>query len=115
MFRGESTCMFRFLLRVCGYLAIAAGFVGLMIDGARSIANSALMLTSLSDLAGRFLGERFLALQPAIERQVHPLLWDPVLVNLLRLPVAALGLALGFWLLWLGRSPDPQIGYLTRQ
>jgi hypothetical protein len=107
--------MFRFLLRMLGYLAIAAGFVSLMIDGARSIANSELMLTSLNDLGLRFLGERFQLLQPAIERQIHPLLWDPVVLHFLRLPNAALGLVLGFWLLWLGRQPEQQVGYLTRQ
>ena len=107
--------MVRLLLRILGYLAIAAGFVTLVIDGARSIANSELMLTSLNELGLRLLGERFLQLQPAIERQIHPLLWDPVLINILRLPGAALGLALGFWLLWLGRHPGRQVGYLTRR
>jgi hypothetical protein len=113
--QGCRLSMFRFLLRILGYLAIAAGFVLLLIDGARSIANSELMLTSLNDLGLRFVGERFLLLQPAIERQIHPLLWDPVLSNILRLPGAVPGLALGFWLLWLGRQPVRQVGYLTRQ
>jgi hypothetical protein len=112
---GNRRSMLRLLLRTLGYLAIAAGFVALIIDGARSIANSELMLTSLSDLGLRFLGGGFLLLQPAIERQIHPLLWDPVVLNILRLPCAALGLALGFWLLWLGRYRDRQVGYLTRQ
>lgn len=107
--------MFRLPLRIAGYLTIATGFVGLMIDGARSLANSALMPTPLSEIAMRLLGDRFLALQPAIERQVHPLLWDPVVVNLLRLPAAAVALLLGFWFLWLGRPPRQQVGYLTRQ
>jgi hypothetical protein len=107
--------MLRFLLRIAGYFAIAAGFVGLMIDGARSIANSALAFTPLNEIVARFLGERLSALQPAIERHLHPLVWDPVILNFLRLPAGAVALLLGFWLLWLGRRPERQIGYVTRQ
>ncbi len=41
--------MMRFLLRFVGYVLLAAGFVTLVIDGARSIANSALLLTPLGE------------------------------------------------------------------
>lgn len=38
--------MIRFLLRLIGFLVLAAGFVALVIDGARSIAVGALVWTS---------------------------------------------------------------------
>lgn len=105
----------RFLVRMLGYLLVAGGFIALLTDGARSIANSALRFTPLGETLLTGLGERFRLLQPAVERNLHPLLWDPVLSNLLQAPTAAAGLLLGFLLLWLGAAPRPQIGIVTRR
>lgn len=105
----------RFLVRVLGYLLVAGGFVALLTDGARSIANSALRFTPLGETALSFLGEPFRQLQPGVERNLHPMLWDPVLVNVLQVPTAAAGLLLGFLLLWLGAAPKPVIGIVTRR
>lgn len=105
----------RFLVRMLGYLFVAGGFVALLTDGARSIANSALRFTPLGETLLTVVGERFRQLQPAVERNLHPMLWDPVLVQLLLLPTAAAGLLLGFLLLWLGAAPKPEIGIVTRQ
>ena len=66
--------MFRFLARAFGLILIAAGFVGLVIDGTRSIANGGIMFTPIGEAAYRVFGERYLLLQPAIERHIHPAL-----------------------------------------
>lgn len=105
----------RFLVRVLGYLLVAGGFIVLLTDGARSIANSALRFTALGETMAALLGDRFRQLQPGIERNLHPLLWDPVLVHVLLVPTALAGLALGFLLLWLGSEPKPLIGIITRR
>ena len=107
--------MFRFLARTLGLILIAAGFVGLVIDGTRSIANGALNFTALGEVAYRVLGERYLLLQPAIERHVHPLLWDPIVLNLTLAPASVVAFVLGAILLWLGRKPAEPIGYLARR
>jgi hypothetical protein len=104
----------RFLFRLLGYLAVGGGFVVLVLDGARSIANQSISPTPFGELAFRALGERYLLLQPAIERHLHPLLWDPVVLNLTLLPAFAVALALGFLFLLIGRRPSPGIGILTR-
>ena len=105
----------RFLLRLIGYLAVAAGFVALVIDGARSIANAGLRFTSVSDVLIAVIQERFQLIQPAVERNLHPWLWDPLVLNVMRAPVAAAALLLGFALLWLGRRPQEAIGIVTRR
>ena len=105
----------RFFVRMLGYLLIAGGFVALLTDGARSIANSVLRFTPLGETALTLVGERFRQLQPAVERNLHPMLWDPVLLNVLQVPTAAAGLLLGFLLLWLGAAPKPVIGIVTRR
>ncbi|CAM5193735.1 hypothetical protein ARD30_06530 [Bosea thiooxidans] len=105
----------RFLLRLVGYLLVATGFVMVVLDGARSIANSGLRFTALGEVLASALQERYGLLQPAIERNIHPLLWDPVLLTLLQAPAAFAALLLGFALLWLGRRPEPRIGIVTRR
>jgi hypothetical protein len=102
--------MFRFLLRALGLLLLAAGFVGLVIDGARSIANDRLAYADVAGLLARPLGERWAGLPQAV-REVHPLLWDPLLVNFLAAPAGLLAFALGAVLIWLGRRPPEPIGY----
>lgn len=107
--------MVRFLLRLIGYIFVAAGFVALVIDGARSIANAGLRFTPVGELVIALIQERYQQIQPAIERNLHAWLWDPVLLTVLRAPVAAAALLLGFALLWLGRRPDEVIGIVTRR
>ena len=105
----------RFLLRLIGYLSVAAGFVALVIDGARSIANAGLRFTRVSEVLIAVIQERYQQIQPAIERNIHPWLWDPLLLTVLRAPVALAALLLGFALLWLGRRPQVAIGIVTRR
>ena len=103
--------MLRFIARALGLLLIAAGFVGLVIDGTRSIANGGVMFTPIGEAAYRVFGERYLLLQPAIERHVHPALWDPVVLNLTLLPASVVGFFLGVLLLWLGQKRPEPIGF----
>ncbi len=107
--------MLRFLARVIGLLLVAGGFIVGVIDGTRSIADSSLALTSLGETAARVFGERFQAFGPAVSRDVHPLLWDPVLVHVLMAPTALFAVLFGLVLLWLGRDPEPGIGFDTKR
>jgi len=106
--------MLRFLARLSGMFLIAAGFVGLVIDGTRSIANGALSFTAVGEVGFRLFGDRYLQLQPAVEK-VHRLLWDPILLKITLAPAAPFGFALGALLIWLGRKPEEPIGYATRR
>lgn len=105
----------RFLVRSVGYLCVAAGFVALVIDGARSIANALLRFTTIGEVLAALLHDRYAALGPMIARDLHPLLWDPVMLSVMQAPAALAALTLGFVLLWLGRAPEPQIGIVTRR
>jgi hypothetical protein len=105
--------MLRFLARALGLVLIAVGFVGLVIDGTRSIANGTVMFTPLGEVAFRVFGERYLLLQPAIERHVHPFLWDPIVLNLTLLPASAVAFLLGVVLLWLGQKRPEPIGFAS--
>ena len=78
--------MIRFLLRFTGFWLLAAGFVALIVDGTRSIAAGEIMLTPLGSTAIWLFPAKFPILQPAVERHLHPWLWDPLLVSLLLTP-----------------------------
>jgi hypothetical protein len=103
--------MLRFLARALGLLLVAAGFVGLVVDATRSLANSRTSFTSLGDLAAILFPRSFPLLEPAIAGQVHPFLWDPILLNFFVLPASVLSFVIGALLLWLGQKPEEPIGY----
>lgn len=105
--------MIRFLVRFLGFVTMAAGFVSLVVDGTRSIANGALVFTPLGEVAFALFPTKFPLLEPAVTRYIHPFLWDPILLNILLMPASLLGLATGALLLWLGRKPAEPIGHLA--
>ena len=102
--------MFRFLLRVGGLIALAAGFVALVIDGTRSIAAGAVLLTPFGEL----LTTKLPVIQQVIGHNLHPLLWDPVATSLLRLPIWLVFAITGLLLLRMARRRAPGIGYTSR-
>jgi hypothetical protein len=105
--------MFRFLARLVGLVLVGAGFVGLVIDGTRSLANGTLSFTPLGELAYELFPTRFPLIEPAVTRHVHPLLWDPVLLNFFLLPASVVAIVLGLLLLWLGQRPPEGIGFAS--
>lgn len=105
----------RFLLRMTGYGFVALGFIALVLDGARSIANVDLRVASLGEVLQGLLPERYALIGPAIARGLHPWLAEPAFATAMQAPFCAVALVLGFLLLWAGRSPAPQIGFVTRQ
>ena len=103
----------RVLARLAGLLLVAAGFIGLVIDGTRSIVNESLSFSSLQELLQAVSPTVLGGLQDTTIRYLHPWLWDPVLIQALLLPASIVGLILGFLLLWLGQKPVEPIGYLA--
>ena len=105
--------MLRFLARILGFLLMAGGFVALVYDGARSIANNGPRVTTLSELLFTLFKDRAGALQASVEG-VAPWLWNLLVLPLTLAPAAVIGLALGAALLWLGQPGREPIGFLTK-
>ncbi|MEA2760176.1 MAG: hypothetical protein QOH65_2789 [Methylobacteriaceae bacterium] len=105
--------MIRLTLRFLGVLLLAAAFAALIIDGTKSIAASAVIYTPGADTAQQMFPEKFKLLQPALER-LHPLLWNPGMATILRLPVCIIIAVFGMICLLLGRKPRPKIGFSRR-
>ena len=105
--------MLRFLSRFLGLVLLAGGFVGLVYDGARSIANNGVRITSLSDLLFTLFKDRASALQDSVAG-VAPWLWQILVLPMTLAPAALLGLGFGAVLLWLGQPGREPIGFLSR-
>ncbi len=79
--------MLRGFFIIAAYLCLTGGFVAAVVDGARSIGAGAVSLTYAEDV----LRPRLPGL-PALLDKISPWLWDPVMVQIMRVP---LGLLLG--------------------
>ena len=105
--------MIRLVFRFLGILLLAAAFAALIIDGTKSIAASAIIYTPAADTAQQIFPEKYKLLQPALEH-IHPLLWNPGMATILRLPIWIIIAIFGMICLLLGRKPRPKIGYSRR-
>lgn len=105
--------MIRFLLRAAALLLLAAGFVALVLDGARSIAANGLALLDAGTLANALAPQKLAELKPVAEG-LAPALWDPVLVTALKAPAFLYLALLGALLFWATRPSAPKIGYSSR-
>jgi hypothetical protein len=101
--------MFRFLVRTVGVLFLAAGFAALVLDGARSIAASSPLLTPFGESCYRLFPRSFTLLQPAVERHLHPLVWEPFLLSVFLLPTFLMFGLFGLLLLWLARRRESSL------
>jgi hypothetical protein len=106
----DGTIMIRFVLRLIGLLSLALGFIFLVYDGTKSIADQRLYITKVGDVWLALHDASLAQLQPAVER-ISPWLWDPMLVRFLSAPSALVLVILGAILMVVGRKRRPLIGY----
>ena len=105
--------MIRFALRLVGLALLAGAFAAAVIDGARSLADQKLELTSMGVALATALPSKFELMHAYIVKRA-PLLWDPVLINFLYAP-ATLDLAvLGAALFYLARRRAVPLGATRR-
>jgi hypothetical protein len=106
--------MIRFIFRLIGLVLLAGGFAALVIDGTRSIAGNRLLWTPFEQTAQWLLPGKLPLLQAIVERDVHPLLWNPVLITIFRLPASLVLGVLGVVLLLISRKRSRSIGFTSR-
>jgi hypothetical protein len=102
--------MIRFLLRFIGLLCLALGFVILVYDGTKSIADQRWQITKVSDVWITIQESSLTKLQPTLQG-IAGWLWDPVAVNVLNSPAWIVLAIIGTVLIVLGRKKKPLIGY----
>ncbi|HLI99473.1 MAG TPA: hypothetical protein VKT76_07140 [Bradyrhizobium sp.] len=102
--------MIRGFFRLMGLLLLAGGFVFMVYDGARFVADNALRFTRF----GQFWNDVHQSSQQAFHawvETVSPWLWNHVVRLILDQPVFAVMAVLGILLMLLFRPKKPLIGY----
>jgi hypothetical protein len=102
--------MIRFLFRFIGLLCLALGFIFLVYDGTKSIADQRLYITRVSDVWAAVHESSLRQLRPAVE-SIAVWLWDAVVQGVLNAPTSVVLVILGAVLILLGRKKRPLIGY----
>jgi hypothetical protein len=106
--------MFRLILRFLGLLLLAAAFAALVVDGTRSVAGGALSLAPFGQTMLWLMPGKFANLEAAMQHVLPPLLWDPVVIRLLKMPTWAVAGGLGLVLMLVTQKRRPKIGYTSR-
>jgi len=103
--------MIRFLFRFAGLWILAAAFVWLVIDGTKSIAGNAIVVTKLASAWYEISPGSLLWLQPTIEHHASEWLWNSVVQTILEQPTWLVLGVIGSILTLVGRKKKPLIGY----
>jgi hypothetical protein len=114
-FRGDrrfwGPIMIRSLLRLLGVVILAAGFILVMYDGARSIADSRIYIYKLSQLWTDIHAGSLQSAQASVQGSLPSVVWDPVITTVLDQPAWLIFGIIGTGLILLGRKRKPLIGY----
>lgn len=101
--------MLRFIARSLGLWLLAGALVALVVDGARSIAASEIVLTPLAALWLAISPTSLDAARVSVESRLHPWLWDPLIATLLLAPASAALALVGAGFLYVGQKPSPPL------
>ncbi len=104
--------MIRFVLRFVGLVSLALGFIFLVHDGTKSIADQTLYISSVSSMWENIHQNSLAALQPVVERLVGVWAWQGVVEPyFLKQPISLVLAITGAIFILLGRKKKPLIGY----
>lgn len=102
--------MIRGFFRLLGLLMLAGGFIFLVYDGARSVADSSLRITRLGEFWNDIHQVSQQNFRAAVE-DIAPWLWSGVVQTVLNQPTFAVLGVLGLAMMVLFRPRKPLIGY----
>ncbi len=104
--------MIRFVLRFLGLLALALGFIFLVYDGTKSIADQTVYISSVESTWSNVHQSSLTSLQPEVERRLGTWAWQALVKPyFLDQPVSLVLAVIGAILILLGRKKKPLIGY----
>lgn len=84
-------------------VALALAVITAVLDVTRTIADSAVVITPLGKEWYQFSPSGLNNAQALVQRHIHPLLWDPIIINILLLPSWMVFAVFAALLLWCGK------------
>src|SRR5688500_6920599 len=102
--------MLRLLFRLLAMLALAVAVIMAVLDATRTVAAEQLVLTTLAESWMTVSPDTLETARGFVQDRMHPLFWDPVVVQLLGLPGFLVFGALALLLYAIGRRPQRRLG-----
>ncbi|WP_316857857.1 hypothetical protein [uncultured Cohaesibacter sp.] len=99
----------RYIVSFIGLWICAFALIALVLDGVRSIAANDIVMKSLGDTWSQINMQSLDVFQTTIQRNVHPLIWDPLVQWILMMPAWLFAALVGLLLIYLGRKRRPKI------
>ena len=103
--------MIRFILRLFALIILAAAFILLIYDGAKSIADSSIHIYKLEQLWSDLHATSLQSLQAVTDRRVSAQIWPLAIRPVLEQPAWLVFGIIGIILMLLGLKKKPLIGY----
>ena len=103
--------MIRFILRLLALIILAAAFILLIYDGAKSIADNSIHIYPLGQFWSDLHATSLQSLQALTERRVSAQIWPLIARPVLDQPAWLVFGIIGIILMLLGRKKKPLIGY----
>lgn len=101
--------LIRFILTLAGLWICALALLALVLDGVRSLAANEIVMKSLGATWFELDNASLNLAQAVIQRNVHPLLWDPVMQSILMMPAWLVAALIGLLFIYLGRKRRPKV------
>ena len=98
--------MLKPIFRILALFALAMTLITAVLDIARSIADSQLIITPLGQDWFNFSSSTLNLAQATIQRYIHPVIWDPVIQKILLAPSWLVFGVIWFCLMWIGRQSN---------
>ena len=105
--------MIRFLFRLLSMVALSVSVIMAVLDAARSVASSALVMTPLATNWASVSPETLARAREAVATSFDPLAWDLVAASILALPGFVVFAALALLFYAIGRRPEPMPGRMA--
>lgn len=96
--------MLRKLSQLLGFASLALAVITAVLDLTRSIADTSIVIVPLGKVWFDFSPSSLNLAQALTQRYISPLLWDPVILNILLMPAWLVFLVLSALFLFLGRN-----------
>ena len=96
--------MIKAVFRLLGLLILALALITAVLDIARSIADSALVITPLGKDWFDLSVDSLNLSQAIVQRYVHPYVWDPIIQSILQMPSWLVFAVFALLLMWIGRK-----------
>ena len=102
--------MVRAFLRLLAYIALSLAIIAAVLDAARSVGASHLVMTSLRDSWQSFAPSSLTQFENYVRAHVFPFVWDPLLLWVFQAPTFIVFAVFAFLLYALGYRREHRVG-----